>query len=464
MKLAEVLPELVSDMENALLPLGRGDLLGQVSEAILERWTYDEFSDTAYLYLTPSRSSACNSRFFRSTTSAASTWKPTATAACAASRSWMESALRHGYEARRFRMLNRLVREGVAMTITDPLKDALNLAQRFQQGALFRQYVVERMWLVVPAALLMLATSLALAFGIVMYVGGTRPLTVLLSLLIAPFVLVGSLFVQAYLFLAWLEGRALAKSLGRRARKARGRAVAWASASTPTWAACRRCRGCWRDPRPAAGDPVLARPSCSRRSRSRGLTDNRGMRIDGGCHCGRSATRPRPTRRKPASATAPIARRCPARPTSRSSRCRRKASQLRGKPKIYVKTAERQPPRAGVLPLRLAPAGLGRSFNLRLGTVRQRAQLAPKSQVWCNSALPWAMNLGAVKHPKRCENLGRRSGVQRGARCSPARCAAIREAMAPSTTVPSSSSATTTPPTAPPRSRARRARRWCSSR
>ena len=111
--------------------------------------------------------------------------------------------------------------------LTDPLKDALNLAQRFQQGALFRRYVVERIWLVVPAALVMLITSLALAFGIVIYVGGTRPLTVLLSLLIAPFVLVGSLFVQAYLFLAWLEARALAKSLARRSRKARARAVAW---------------------------------------------------------------------------------------------------------------------------------------------------------------------------------------------------------------------------------------------
>jgi len=53
MKLVEVLPELVSDMENALLQLGRGDLLSQVKAASLERWTYDDFSDTAYLYLTP---------------------------------------------------------------------------------------------------------------------------------------------------------------------------------------------------------------------------------------------------------------------------------------------------------------------------------------------------------------------------------------------------------------------------
>jgi hypothetical protein len=116
------------------------------------------------------------------------------------------------------------------MTLTDPLKDARNLARRFQQGELFRAYVIERMWLVVPAAALMLATSLVLAFGIVMYVGGTRPLTVLFSLLLAPFVLVGSLFVQAYTFLSWLEGRALAKSLGRRATKARGRVVAWIEA------------------------------------------------------------------------------------------------------------------------------------------------------------------------------------------------------------------------------------------
>jgi hypothetical protein len=76
---------------------------------------------------------------------------------------------------------------------------------------------------------------------------------------------------------------------------------------------------------------------------------------------------------------------------------------LHGQPKIYVKTAASGNRRAQAFcpdcgsRLWASAETDPQVFNLRLGGVHQRAQLAPKSQVWCGSALPWSIDLRAVK-------------------------------------------------------------------
>ena len=81
---------------------------------------------------------------------------------------------------------------------------------------------------------------------------------------------------------------------------------------------------------------------------------------------------------------------------------------LRGEPKIYVKTAESGNRRAQVFcpecGTRVYASALDdpQVFNVRLGTVAERAALEPRVQVWCRSALPWVTELGAIKQfPKQ---------------------------------------------------------------
>ncbi|HWQ38015.1 MAG TPA: hypothetical protein VNM24_05280 [Burkholderiales bacterium] len=107
------------------------------------------------------------------------------------------------------------------------LNEAANLAGRFREGKAFRLYVLDRKRLVFPAGLLILLISALCAAAPVVFFGDLHRHLALPAVLLAPFVLVGSLFVQAYVFFSWLENRALARALGRRARPPQSAFASW---------------------------------------------------------------------------------------------------------------------------------------------------------------------------------------------------------------------------------------------
>lgn len=74
-----------------------------------------------------------------------------------------------------------------------------------------------------------------------------------------------------------------------------------------------------------------------------------------------------------------------------------------GAPKIYVKTAESGNKRAHAFcpncgtPIYSTTVDPDpQVYGLRVGTAWQRAQLPPKKQGWCRSAMPWVMNIDAL--------------------------------------------------------------------
>src|SRR2546423_6197697 len=89
-----------------------------------------------------------------------------------------------------------------------------------------------------------------------------------------------------------------------------------------------------------------------------------------------------------------------------------------GEPKIYVKTAEsgtKRPqafcPECGT-PIYSGTLGDGPKVHaIRLGTVRQRAELVPKVQVWARSAQNWIDDLGSISKMEKQPPYGRTGGV-----------------------------------------------------
>jgi hypothetical protein len=81
---------------------------------------------------------------------------------------------------------------------------------------------------------------------------------------------------------------------------------------------------------------------------------------------------------------------------------------LRGRPTEYIKTAESGTKRRHAFcpacgtPIYAAAMEKPVSYSLRVGTIRQRAELGlPARQIWCRSALPWAVLGDAPRSEKQ---------------------------------------------------------------
>jgi hypothetical protein len=82
-----------------------------------------------------------------------------------------------------------------------------------------------------------------------------------------------------------------------------------------------------------------------------------------------------------------------------------------GQPKVYVKTTESGVERAQAFcpecgtPIYSAAVADTPAFAIRVGTIRQRADLRPSRQYWSRSALAWVMDLVSVARFERQDDL-----------------------------------------------------------
>ena len=122
------------------------------------------------------------------------------------------------------------------------------------------------------------------------------------------------------------------------------------------------------------------------------------MKIDGGCHCGNVTFTAESDPEKVTICHCADCQNLTGSPYRVVVQAPKETFKLSGgKVKSYVKkTAESGTPRVQAFcpecgtPIYSTGLSDQKIFGLRLGTIRQRAQLKPKKQIWCRSALDWA--------------------------------------------------------------------------
>lgn len=95
-----------------------------------------------------------------------------------------------------------------------------DLYTRIRTRPEFQRYVTNRLWLVIPTIVIALFVSLVCTAATFVFMGKIHSWLILPAIFIAPFILVGSAFVQLFVLFHWFEGRALVQTINRRAKPA----------------------------------------------------------------------------------------------------------------------------------------------------------------------------------------------------------------------------------------------------
>ena len=126
------------------------------------------------------------------------------------------------------------------------------------------------------------------------------------------------------------------------------------------------------------------------------------MKIDGGCHCGKITYTAEVDPENVGICHCTDCQTLSGTAFRVSVSAAKEAFHLNGEPKIYIKTAESGGQRAQAFcpecgtPIYATAATDPQIFNIRVGTVHQRAELRPKTQGWHRSARDWVNDLQSL--------------------------------------------------------------------
>jgi hypothetical protein len=132
------------------------------------------------------------------------------------------------------------------------------------------------------------------------------------------------------------------------------------------------------------------------------------MKIDGGCHCGRIHFEAEVDPATVGICHCADCQTLSGSPYRSMVAARAETFSIQGEPKIYIKIADSGTRRAQAFcpecgaPIYAAAPDNPPTYSIRIGSIRQRQALrAPVRQIWCDSALPWALDLLAIPKARR---------------------------------------------------------------